>query len=253
MNMGSLFVTEFLISIKTLVDELTALGAPPSDTDLLIYTLLAALDPSTKSSSPLFVAVIHLFPSKSYLIELWITKLFYFIKTSSNLRLHLLLLTSPNTCLLKVRNSSHQLLLHSFRRHHRPCHPPTLLPWVLTLQSYANFARSAVMMPVNALSWFHIFARQSLLRTMCNLHLLLQLLELLIQVLLTMSHLNLLIFHFLTNMKAHMTFKLVMVPVYKSLTLALQRLFSSFFSFFVLFFTSSQGVIVASIFTSQFN
>ncbi|KAJ0031398.1 hypothetical protein Pint_13042 [Pistacia integerrima] len=34
---GSLSVTDFLISIKQIADELTALGAPPSDADLLVY------------------------------------------------------------------------------------------------------------------------------------------------------------------------------------------------------------------------
>ncbi|KAJ0081116.1 hypothetical protein Patl1_10922 [Pistacia atlantica] len=35
-NRGSLSVTDFVISIK-IVDELTALGAPPSDVNLLVY------------------------------------------------------------------------------------------------------------------------------------------------------------------------------------------------------------------------
>ena len=35
---GSLSVTEFLISIKQIADELTALGDPPSDADLLVST-----------------------------------------------------------------------------------------------------------------------------------------------------------------------------------------------------------------------
>ncbi|XP_073120036.1 uncharacterized protein [Henckelia pumila] len=34
---GSLSVTDFLTSIKQIADELTALGDPPSDVDLLIY------------------------------------------------------------------------------------------------------------------------------------------------------------------------------------------------------------------------
>ncbi|EOY02214.1 Uncharacterized protein TCM_011913 [Theobroma cacao] len=35
---GSLFVTDFFISIKQITDELTVLGDPPSDADLLVYT-----------------------------------------------------------------------------------------------------------------------------------------------------------------------------------------------------------------------
>ena len=35
---GSSSVAEFLLSIKTIADELTALGAPPSDADLLLYS-----------------------------------------------------------------------------------------------------------------------------------------------------------------------------------------------------------------------
>ncbi|PON59510.1 hypothetical protein PanWU01x14_158680, partial [Parasponia andersonii] len=34
---GSLSVTDFLVSIKQITDELTALGDPPTDADLLIY------------------------------------------------------------------------------------------------------------------------------------------------------------------------------------------------------------------------
>ena len=35
---GSLLVTDFLVSIKQIVDELTALGDAPSDANLLVYT-----------------------------------------------------------------------------------------------------------------------------------------------------------------------------------------------------------------------
>ena len=34
---GSLSVIDFLVSIKQIVDELTAFGDPQSDTDLLVY------------------------------------------------------------------------------------------------------------------------------------------------------------------------------------------------------------------------
>ncbi|EXC16219.1 hypothetical protein L484_024390 [Morus notabilis] len=47
---GTSSVTEFLITIKTLADELTALGSPPSDEDLLLY--------STRGLGPAYKEVI---------------------------------------------------------------------------------------------------------------------------------------------------------------------------------------------------
>ncbi|KAJ0080081.1 hypothetical protein Patl1_23417 [Pistacia atlantica] len=46
-NRGSLFVTDFLVSIKQITDEIISLSAPLSDADLLVYAT-HGFDPTYK-------------------------------------------------------------------------------------------------------------------------------------------------------------------------------------------------------------
>ena len=58
---GSLSIIDFLISIKKLADELTALGAPPSDADLLVYT--------TRGLGPAYKELIIAMRTRDYVVQ----------------------------------------------------------------------------------------------------------------------------------------------------------------------------------------
>ena len=57
---GSLSVTEFLISLKQIADELTTLGDPTSDADLLVYT--------TRGLGPAYKELITAIRTKDFVV-----------------------------------------------------------------------------------------------------------------------------------------------------------------------------------------
>ena len=78
---GSSYVIDFLVSIKRIAEELTALDAPPSDVDLLIYNIVALVLPIKNSSQPYELEILW-YLSKNSLTKSSIMKPFSFIVKS---------------------------------------------------------------------------------------------------------------------------------------------------------------------------